>query len=87
MDCELINPVNLGSEDNPDYEFSGLTCIASTSTTSTPYEFIEKQNDDFYLSKTLNYGDIIVIGFLIPIILTVIVIVIRDFLKKKYAGR
>lgn len=66
INCEFTDPINLGSLEMPDYEFSNLICTATN-----PAElFIENSTTgaSFYLSQKLDYGDI-----LLMILLTLIV--------------
>jgi uncharacterized membrane protein len=63
INCDLDNPVNLGTEEVPDFEYSQINC---TSTNET-LELVENQatGTEFYLQKTISYGDVVLWVFLI----------------------
>lgn len=78
-------PPNLVSQN---WEFSKMDCSGSfdtsTSSTSTLPEYLEKQNDNFYLQKTFTLGEIVFLAVLIPAIFVFLLVKIREFLKNKY---
>jgi hypothetical protein len=90
MDCEFSNPVdfqgNVPSSSTRSWNFKILTCSSTTSTlpvyiseiisTSTP----EK---NFYLSKTIDLGQMLIIGFIILFLLFGAVLSIKNLFFKK----
>ncbi|GAH90050.1 unnamed protein product, partial [marine sediment metagenome] len=54
MDCQFSTPINLGTEETPDWAYSEMTCEFSQ------LELIENATTgaEFYVSKTIGYGDI-----------------------------
>jgi hypothetical protein len=90
MECEFLNPVdfqgNVPASSTDFWNFENLICTSSTSTlpiyisevisTSTP----EK---NFFLSKTIDLGQILMIGFIILFCLFGAVLVIKDLIFKK----
>lgn len=79
--CQYSVPVNLGTEELPDFEYSEMVC-------DTPeiHEFIENETTEasFYLEKTFSYGDFFVMFFLTIFTLFGIVKIIWDnFVKRK----
>ena len=64
MDCQFSVPVNLGNEEAPDWEFSEVSC--QTEAGPAIFELIENQEypREFYVQKTLSYGDAVIIWFL-----------------------
>lgn len=78
--CLFSVPVNLGTEEVPDFEYSEFLCDDPEL-----YEYIENQTTeaDFYLEKTFSYGDFFVVFFLMVFTLFKIVEVIwNKFVKK-----
>lgn len=90
MDCEFLNPVdfqgNVPASSTDFWNFKNLTCSSTTSTlpayiseiisTSTP----EK---NFYLSKTIDLGQILFLGFFLLFFLFAIVFSIKKIVFKK----
>lgn len=75
LNCEFNNPVNLGTEEVPDFEYSELNC------TNTSLELIQNTETgaEFYIQKDINYGEAIIIIFLILFAIFGIVKLIADF--------
>jgi hypothetical protein len=59
MNCEFSDPVNLGTDS---WAYSSMECVLSES--EIPIELVSSGDGEFYIDKTLNYGDIITITFL-----------------------
>ena len=81
MSCTYSEPVNLGTEENPDWHYSKADC-------SLPDETIELiQNSttgaEFYIKKQLDYGEILVFTFLMIFLVFGILKFITDFLVPK----
>jgi len=79
--CQFSIPVNLGTEELPDFEYSEFLCDDPEL-----YEYIENQTTeaDFYLEKTFSYGDFFVVFFLMVFTLWKIVEIIWDkFIKRQ----
>lgn len=59
IECQFSAPLDLGEGD---FEYSEMNCNA----TSNPqqWELIENATTSFYLTKTINYGEILIITFL-----------------------
>jgi len=79
MNCQYSTPVNLGTTELPDWEYSELTCEFSQ------LELIENATTgaEFYISKTIGYGDILVITFLTLFLVFGILKFLTDFLIPK----
>lgn len=63
--CEFINPVNLGTEEAPGWVWENINCEEAT--TTEMYELIENPEypeREFFIEKTLSYGDSLIIFFL-----------------------
>lgn len=63
--CEFKDAVNLGTEENPDWNWSGLVCEKAT--TTEMWELIqhpENPEKEFYVQKSFSYGDLLLIFFL-----------------------
>lgn len=77
MKCYFENPVNL-SEDQEDFEFSELRCEPEI------YELIQGTGDrEFFVQKTLTYGEALVIWFITLYAIFIIGKSIFNFLWKK----
>jgi len=91
FNCQFYDPVDLGASPKSDFEFSKMTC-SGTSTelgVSVFDETIELiQNDDtgseFYLEKSVDYGDLLISFFLIVFLLFGIFKFFIDFLIPKF---
>lgn len=80
-----MKPVDNSIKTDKNWVFSKFSCFdTSTSSTSTLPEYIEKQNDNFFLQKTFSLGEIIFLAVLIPAIFVFLLVKIREFLKNKY---
>jgi len=84
MECEFQNPVNyLGKpplEGEP-FQFQNLTCDVATTT-----KLIENSETgaSFFIGKTLSYGDLILITFLVIFLLFGIVKFIWNFIQQNW---
>jgi hypothetical protein len=62
MNCQFSNPVNLGTETNPDWEFSEMTCdeITTKPSTSTYFEIEHPTSSigNFRIDKSYSFGEI-----------------------------
>jgi len=80
MKCELYNAIDLGI-DTEDWEFTKMDCTYEND------KFIlvksESTEAEFYLEKTINYGDIILIVFLSIFTIAIICKWIAEFVFKK----
>lgn len=79
--CVLSVPVNLGTEELPDFEYSEFLCDDPEI-----YEYIENQTTEasFYLNTTFSYGDVFIIFFLMVFTLWKIVEIFwSKFIKKQ----
>ncbi len=62
MNCDFSVPVDIGTATTADFEYSKVICD-----TGDIYELIQNQNypdREFFVEKTINYGDSIIIWFL-----------------------
>lgn len=64
--CEFNNPINLGTEELPDWEYSEMLCDVPNI-----YELVENETTEasFFLEKTFTYGDFFVMFFLTVFVL------------------
>ena len=78
MNCQFTNPINIGVE-SEDWEYSEMACDFET------LQVIENTTPDreFYLSKTINYGDVLVIFFLSIFLIFMIVKTLWNFIFSK----
>jgi len=77
--CEFNEPINLGQDGAPDWEYSEIKCENEL------YEFVENQTttSSFYLKKSFTYGDFFVMGFLTIFFLILITKIIwQTFIKE-----
>lgn len=79
-------PPNLNSQE---WEFSKMDCsTTATTTTSTLPEYITKITSTstperyFYISKTIDLGEVLVIGFIALLVTFAIIIGIKNLLRK-----
>jgi len=76
MNCQFSEPVNLGTESVPDWEYSTFSC-------DNPdiYSLVENSTTgaSFYVQQTLSYGDSLILWFLILFALACIVKVVFSF--------
>lgn len=77
MNCEFFEPVNLGGEAKPDWEFSKFICEPEI------FELIVNQDREFFIQKTLTYGEAIIIWFLTLFIIVLTAKMIFNFFWKK----
>lgn len=79
MICDFTEAINLGTVELPDWEYSKISCepeineIITSSTTEA----------NFYIQKTINYGEVIIIWFLTLFTIVLICKIIFNFLWKK----
>lgn len=73
--CEFHTPINLGTEEAPDFEYSQLNC------TNTAMELIQNTETgaEFYIEKNINYGDTLILVFLILFAIFGTIKLIADF--------
>lgn len=71
--CILSEPINLGADGAPDWEYSKITCDYGGL-----YEYVENQTTtaSFYLDKSFSYGDFFLLGFTTLFVLVLIVKII-----------
>lgn len=84
MNCQFLEPVNLGTEELPDWEFSQIEC--ENATTTETHELIvnsEYPEREFFIDKTLSYGDILIIWFLTFFSIGLIASIIFNYFWKK----
>jgi len=81
MYCEFSEAIDLGV-DMEDWEFTKMNCLLTPEETLT---LIKSENTDaeFYLEKTINYGDIILIVFLSIFTIAIICKWIGEFVFKR----
>ena len=81
MSCTYSEPVNLGTEENPSWAYSKADCILPDET----IELIQNSTTgaEFYITKKLDYGDIIIWSFLAIFLIFGILKFITDFLIPK----
>jgi hypothetical protein len=65
MNCNFSEPINLGTEATPDWEFSQITCEDNSTSTIS---LIETPNGNFWLNKSWTFGELFIsfllVGFL-----------------------
>lgn len=79
IDCEFWDPINLNTTTTPDFEFSKLNC------TSTLIESVLNSTTgaEFYLSKTIDYGDVVIFWFFtLGFLLAIFTFIFKLFWKK-----
>ena len=77
--CQFSEPVNLGTEELPDFEYSEIVC------NNSQYEYIQNETTEasFYIDKSYTYGDFYIMFFLMIFTLYKIVEIIwNKFIKK-----
>lgn len=80
--CQFLEPVNLGNASKPDYEYSVLNCTSTENNTTTNSLTLIQNSEtgaEFYLDKTINYGEILILIFFFLFAVFGIVKVIMDF--------
>jgi len=89
--CEFQEIENIGTEARPDFEFSELECkdfIFPTSTFSILEKIISQdEQKEFYLEKSISYGDFLITSFFILLLLGLCVVGVRDFIKNRKLER
>jgi hypothetical protein len=82
MDCIYTDPVNLGTGKMPDWEYSKSACLFAQS--EIPLTLIQSGNsEEFYMNKTISYGDVLVLTFLTIFLVFGIVKFLTDFFIPK----
>ena len=82
MDCIYTDPVNLGESNKSDWEYSKSSCIFTDQ--EIPLTLIQSGNsEEFYMNKTISYGDILVLTFLTIFLVFGIVKFLTDFFIPK----
>lgn len=84
MNCQFLEPVNLGTEESPDWEFSIVECEEATSTET--YKLIvnsEYPERQFFIDKSFSYGDILVVWFLTIFLIFLITQTIFNFFWRR----
>jgi len=83
MNCDFSLPVNLGTEEMPDWEYSKMDCVFTEQ--EIPSELIENSTTgaEFYIDKRVSYGDVLVLTFLMLFLIFGIVKFLTDFLVPK----
>lgn len=84
MDCIFSNPVNAMGEtpatgDNY-FVFSKMSCVSDTKTIIQN----ESTGANFYIDKTLNYGDIILIAFFIIFLIFGVFKFVWNFIQQNW---
>lgn len=76
MNCDFSIPVNLGTGEKPDFEYSKMICD-----NPDVFELIgnETTGAEFYLDKSFSYGDWFLMFFVFVIFLVGITKLIWDF--------
>lgn len=84
MNCQYTDPINLGTPDKPDWEYSKISCEFSE--LENPVALIENTTTgaEFYISKTIGYGDILVVTFLTLFLVFGVLKFLTDFLIPKF---
>jgi len=60
--CEFINPINLGTEEAPDWNWENIVCEEATTTEIFALiENPEYPEREFFIEKTFTYGDFLFI--------------------------
>jgi hypothetical protein len=94
INCDFSEPVNLGQfPEKPDWEFSKISCSGEldVSSSSIPLyisKIISPDNSrSFYLNKSLSYGDILILFFIVFFLVFGIIGVIRKLITEKFLTR
>jgi len=85
LDCEFLNPVNYNGEfptSTDLWEFSKVSCSSTNETLIT-----SSGSENFIIDNSINYGQILIILFLILAIVFDLTIFIRDFVKNRKLER
>ena len=75
LNCVFSEPIDLDPLGTADFEFTKITC------SNTNLELITNPNTnaEFYLDKSLNYGEILILVFLLLFVIFGITKAITDF--------
>jgi hypothetical protein len=92
MDCEFLNPVdfqgNAPTSSKDFWNFKNVSCSATSSPSTLP-EYISKLISSstpekfFYLSNTIDLGQVLILGFFVLAFLFVITFSIKSLVFKK----
>lgn len=79
MNCVYSVPINLGTEENPNWAYSVMNCEFSE--LENPAILIQSEDSaEFYLDKTISYGDLLLLVFLSMFLIFGIVKFLTGFL-------
>ena len=96
LNCEFSEPLTYEAltplTNKSNWNYSKMTCEGSgISTTALPYDVEQIISQDtekeFFLQKTISYGDFLIVSFFILIIIGFLVFFIRDFAKNRKLER
>lgn len=76
--CEFILPVNLGTEEAPDWSFSEMICEEGTPERYEIIQNLEYPEREFVLDKSISYGDLF---FMFVVVLALIGIITKSVLN------
>jgi hypothetical protein len=92
MDCEFLNPVdfqgNVPTSSTDFWNFKNVSCSATSSPSTLP-EYISKVISSstpekiFYISNTIDYGQVLILGFFVLAFLFAVVLSISKLVFKK----
>jgi len=87
MNCDFTDPIKLGTEKMPDWEYSKMGCIFTEQEISS--ELIENSTTgaEFYLDKRVSYGEVLVLTFLMIFLVFGILKFLTDFLIPKFSKK
>jgi len=79
LNCQFLNPVNIGTEVKADWEYSEISCDFET------LKLIKSDitDSEFFLTKTINYGDFLIIFFLSILLIFTIIKTLWNFIFSK----
>ncbi len=84
LDCDFLSPVNYNGEFPTSSEFWNFSEVVCSSTNET---LIASGSENFIIDNSINYGQILIILFLILGIVFNLTIFIRDFVKNRKLER
>ncbi len=89
IQCIFSEPILLGIEPkDEDWEYSKMECFATSSLPLYLEKVVsEDQEKEFFLEKTISYGDFLITSFFILLLLGLVVFGIRDFVKNRKLER
>lgn len=85
FDCDFSVPVNIGTTSRPDYEYSLMECLGTSTDPTSTIALIENASTgaSFYIRKEISYGEVLMIVFLILFLIFGILKFLTDFLIPK----